>query len=132
MWTMLKSPELQESPSLDPLGSLKLTEILTSGWRACALGMVVGTFQVFHHGQTELILHRNILKLRKEERLAQERGEGSATGTPAAHEKTGDRLGHHPEVTEFEVDALQSGRETHAERDDWRDVCLPLILPPPH
>jgi hypothetical protein len=85
----------------------------------------MGAFQVFYHGYTELMLHRNVLKLRKEERLTRERGEDFTTGTSGAHHQ---RLRHKLEVTEFEVDTLQSGRKAHAKQDDWREVCLFLHL----
>jgi hypothetical protein len=75
------------------------------------------------------MLHRNVLKLRKEKRLAQERGEGSTTGTPAAHGQNGDK---YPEVTGFEVDTFQSDPKAHAEQDNWREVCLLSIPCPPH
>ncbi|KAH9979038.1 hypothetical protein BGW80DRAFT_1282516 [Lactifluus volemus] len=51
----------------------------------------------------------NVLKLRKEERLTRERGGDFTTQ-------------HNLEVTEFEVDALQSGRKAHAKQDDWREA----------
>jgi hypothetical protein len=89
-------------------------------------------FRFFHHGNIEVMVHRNILKLRKERRSAQERGEGSATGTSAAHEQSGDRSGRHLHATGPKADALQSDRKAHAEQGDWREVCLPPILYPFH
>jgi len=65
---------------------------------------------------------RNVLKLRKEKRLARERGESSVTETPPIHERRGDKpskqfgLGHH---------AAPSEHKAYAEQKDWREVCLP-------
>ena len=87
-------------------------------------------FRFFRHGDIKVMLHRNILKLRKEKRLAQERGEGSAMGTPTAHEQCGDNLERHLHATGSKVDALKSDRKAHAEQDDWREVCLAPILYP--
>ncbi|KAI0256371.1 hypothetical protein BJV78DRAFT_1171425 [Lactifluus subvellereus] len=72
----------------------------------------------------------NILKLRKERRLAQERGEGSATGTSAAHEQSGGSSGRHLHATGSKVDALQSDRKAHAEQGDWRESIAkrPLLF----
>jgi hypothetical protein len=64
------------------------------------------------------MLFRNFLKLRKQKRLAEERGERSQTGMSVSHEKSGD-------VRRF----VQANGNAHAiEQDDWRQVCLPTSL----
>jgi hypothetical protein len=85
----------------------------------------MGAFNVFDYGHTELMLRRNVLKLRKEERLIRECGEDFTMGTSGAHQQ---RLRHNLEVT----DALQLGRKAHAKLDDWKAVCLFFIRRSPH
>ena len=75
------------------------------------------------------MLHRNVLKLKKEKKLAQERGEIPMTQTLTAHEEHGYRSGGRVDNIQSEIHAPLPDRKPDEEQDDWREVCL---LPIPH
>lgn len=80
--------------------------------------MALGEFQVLQKHNPSVTLLRNFLKLRKQRKLAEERGERYQTGTSVSHEKSGDARR-----------SVQSNGNLHvAEQDDWREVCLHPIL----
>jgi hypothetical protein len=82
------------------------------------------SFQVLCKHNPGVTPLRNFLKLRKERKLAEERGERSLTETLVFHEKSG-----HGRVIRSEDGAVKSdGNPRAAEQDDWRQVCLPPIL----
>jgi hypothetical protein len=72
-----------------------------------------------------LTLCRNVLKLRKAKKLAQERGESSVTETPTVCERRDDWPGKQIDVGHYPV---QSERKANAEQHDWREVRLPSML----
>ena len=74
------------------------------------------------------MLCRNVLKLRKEKKLAQERGEISVMETPTthAHEQRGYWSGRRVNDIISENHAAPPERKPYTEQDDWREVC-PLI-----
>lgn len=81
--------------------------------------MVPGEFQVLYECNPRVTLLRNFLKLRKEKKLAEERGEMSLAETSVSHEKSGNRRLGPTEV----VHSAQSSGDSHAaEQDDWRQV----------
>jgi hypothetical protein len=71
-----------------------------------------------------LIFRRNILKLRKEKRLAQERGESSTTEILAAHERCNGLPRKQSDVQHY---AVPLERKAYAEQEDWREVCHPSM-----
>ena len=75
--------------------------------------MALGEFQVLQKHNPCVTLLRNFLKLRKQRRLADERGERPRTGTSVSHEKSGE---------------ARLSVQLKTEEDDWREVCLPPIL----
>jgi len=86
--------------------------------------MVAGEFQVLYKHNSGVTLLRNFLKLRRERKLAEERGERFQTETLVYHERSGD--GRPTEVIRSKDGTLQSDGNPHAaEQDDWRQVCLP-------
>ena len=70
------------------------------------------------------MLCRNTLKQRKEKRLAQERGESSATETLTVCEHRDDWPGKQTDVRH----PAPPEPKAHAEQDDWREVCYPPML----
>src|SRR6266849_10672697 len=79
------------SPSSVLLIPWTITTNLTTGWRDFALAMAAGAFQLSQPLNQGLMYCRNVLKLKKEKRLAQERGESSVTETPPTHERRDNR-----------------------------------------
>ena len=63
--------------------------------------------------------------LRKEKKLARERGESSVTETLTVYERRDDWPGKQIEVGQYPV---PSERKVNAEQDNWREVCLPPML----
>jgi hypothetical protein len=82
--------------------------------------MAVGAFQLFRP-RNGLTLCRNVLKLRKEKKLAQERGESSVTETLTVYERRDDWPGK-------QIDVGQSEHKANAKQDDWREVCVSPLL----
>lgn len=83
----------------------------------------MGEFRVLNKYNPRVTPFRNFLKLRKERKLAEERGEKSLTETSVSHEKSGNER-----FTKV-IGSGQSNGDPHAaEQDDWRQVCLPPIL----
>ena len=113
--------------SSDPLVSWTLTAISMNGWKACVLGMEAGAFCPFQLSGQEIMLYRNVLKLRKETKLAEERGESSVTEKVLAHEQRGFWSGHHIDDILSENHAMPPGRKAHADQDGWREVGPRLI-----
>ena len=68
------------------------------------------------------MLCRNVLKLRKEKRLAEACGESSVTETPPICERRDDKSSKRVDFRHY---AVPSERED-AEQEDWREVCLSL------
>lgn len=90
--------------------------------------MAVGASQMFQHRNEGITSCRNVLKLRKERKLAQERSESSVTETLAAHEQSGHAFGQQIGATLSEDHGVLSDRKELAVQDDWREVCLLSIL----
>ena len=70
-----------------------------------------------------VILCSNVLKLKKETKLAQEREEISVMETLTAHEQRGYWSGRRVDDIISERCATPE-RKPHTEQDDWREVCL--------
>jgi hypothetical protein len=70
------------------------------------------------------MLCSNVLKLRKEKKLAQERGEISVTETLTAHEQRGYWSGRRVDDIVSNNHAALPERKPYTEQDDWREVCL--------
>lgn len=86
--------------------------------------MVAGEFQVLYKHNPGVTLLRNFLKLRRERKLAEERGERSLTKALVFHEKSSEGR-----VIRSEDGAVQSdGNPRAAEQDDWRKVCFLPVL----
>ena len=73
------------------------------------------------------MLYRNVLKLRKEKRLAEERGENSVTEKVTASEQRGFWSGHHIDVILSENHAMLPDSKAQADQDGWREVGPRLI-----
>jgi len=70
------------------------------------------------------MFRRNVLKLRKEERLAREREEGSVPGTLGAPEQNGHGSGQQISVTLSTDRAVLSDHQANIEQEDWREVVF--------
>ena len=82
------------------------------------------SFQGLYKHNPGVTLLRNFLKLRRQRKLAEERGDRSLTETPVSNKKNGNGR-----VIRSEGGAEQSDSNPHAaEQDDWRQVCLPPIV----
>jgi hypothetical protein len=91
--------------------------------------MAVGMFRPFQRRDHDVTLCRNVLKLRKEKKSAQEQEEVSATGVLTSHGQRSCWSGQQIDGILSENHAAQSERKPNAEQDDWREVCL---LPVPY
>ena len=94
--------------------------------------MAAGMFRLFQRRDHDVMLCRNVLKLRKGKKLAQEQEEVPATGVLTSHGQHGYWSGQQIDVILCENHAARSERKPKAEQDDWREVCLPPILYPFH
>src|SRR5258708_2453015 len=71
-----------------------------------------------------LIFCRNIFKLSKAKRLAQERGESSMTEILTAHERCN---GLPRKQSDVQHNVVPLERKAYTEQEDWREVCLPSM-----
>jgi hypothetical protein len=68
------------------------------------------------------MLYRNVLKVRKEKKLAEEQGGNSVTEKVTAHEQCEFWPGHHIDVILSENHTVLPDRKVQADQDGWREV----------